>query len=91
MQTIYKYKVEATDHPNVILPAHAEILSARAIGDDIYIWARVDPEQLGIARQLAIYGTGHPVQLSASQLRFIDTVLMYDGRLVFHVFEVTGF
>lgn len=90
MQTIYKYKVEATDLPSVIMPVYADILSARAIGDEIYVWATVDDTHPTIARQLAVYGTGHKIDENLN-LRFIDTVIMYDGKLVFHVFEVNGF
>jgi hypothetical protein len=51
----------------------------------------VDTDHTPVARQLAVYGTGHSITWDPTALRFIDTVLMYGGSLVFHVFEVTGF
>lgn len=90
MKTIYKYLVEP-GHSDITLPLGAEVLSARAIGDQVFVWAKVDTdEQRETTRTLAVYGTGHPMA-NLKTLRFIDTVIMYEGVLVFHVFEVAEF
>ena len=87
MNTIYKYELEVTDKQEISLPPKASILSAQVQGGRICLWVGLETDDLHLAepRDIRIHGTGHPI---AESLRFIDTVQLSGGSLVFHVFEV---
>lgn len=84
MQTVYKYPLPHQRDVTIELPRGAEILSVGAQDDNAVLWARADPHQPKVIRKLRIIGTGHP----DADGTFIGTILLHDGRLVFHVFEV---
>ena len=88
MNTIYKYGLALIDSQEVMLPPAALILSAQVQGAKIYIWVELDTTEIALAepRVIRIHGTGHPVPTKGS--RFIDTLQLSGGSLVFHVFEV---
>jgi hypothetical protein len=88
MQTIWKYILEAVDQQFLELPLHTEILSVANQGDNIVLYALVNPEiKTTKNHRIEVYGTGHQIQDSnLSDLKFLGTVLMYNGSLVFHVF-----
>ena len=91
MTTIYKYELEVTDSQEISLPPSASILSAQVQQGKVCLWVRLYPAELYLAdaREIRIYGTGHPIEPTLN-LRFIDTVQLANGSLVFHVFEVLG-
>ncbi len=85
-KTIYKYPLVVTDFQTVSLPVDAEILTVQTQGGNPCMWALVDPTQTEKeGRNIAIFGTGHPVNCDV--IRYISTFQLYDGELVFHVFE----
>lgn len=85
--TIYKYKLEIRDNQTVNMPHGSKILTAQVQGDDVCLWALVDPDQsLTDDRKIRIHGTGHLIK-GADKLKYISTIQMHDGRLIFHVFE----
>jgi hypothetical protein len=92
MKTIYKYTLNIEDEPILLLPAGAQILSVNSQetrnGEKLFLWALVDPETKETGRYFRIYGTGHPIdEADLSRLRFIGTVSMRGGALIWHVFE----
>lgn len=98
-EEIWKFPISletlsATSEPIVELPTGARVISAQAQGNDLCLWAIVDPTQEKRARQFSIYGTGHPVigfsHPIIKERNFIGTVQFYDGTLVLHVFENKG-
>ena len=48
------------------------------------MWCLVDPEKEKGLRNIIVNGTGHQITHEA---KFIGTFQMYDGSLVFHVFD----
>lgn len=80
--TIWKFEIK----PNVDLdiPKGGEVLSAGAIGDDIFIWVRVDPKAETEKRRYIAYGTGHKLPKNRC-MEFVGTVATDDGRIS-HVF-----
>lgn len=90
-ETIYKYPLEAhITAQKVLLPKNAEILSAGVQGNEtINIWVKVDPnEPVQEERQLLVFPTGGDIYARDEvTLRFINTVQLLGGRLIFHVFE----
>ena len=88
VKKVLKYELPMNDFVEVDIPAGAQVVSVQSQGDGLYIWALVDPlEEITTRRIFRIAGTGHPIT-DPEKLRFIGTVLMYRGGLVFHVFEV---
>ena len=87
MKTIFKYKLGTTDHQDIEFPKDTELISAQAIGEELYIWAKVDPEQHMEKREIRVIGTGHTVY-DDEKLRHLGTTQMFGGTLIWHVFEV---
>ena len=89
MRTIYKYALDAKGEQIIDMPGDALILSAQVQNGTICLWALVNPGAAPTQHKIAVFGTGHPFDLTDSW-RFIGTVQMHGGALVFHVFEDLG-
>lgn len=90
MKQIWKYQIPVVDMQGVQMPEGAEILSAQIQEpQQLCLWVLVDPSKRKVERCITIHGTGHIV-LQPENKRFIDTVQLMDGQLVFHVFELKG-
>ena len=87
MKSINKYTLLITKDETVLdLPLNSEILSAKEQFGDICIWVKVDLGESTLeSRKFVIYGTGH--KIDKDNLKFIDTVLLFNGSFVLHVFE----
>jgi hypothetical protein len=83
MKTIWKFQVLPNE--NVSMPKGATILSAGVQGEDIFIWALVDPDAPRLDRLISVYGTGHTILGDPGA--FIGSVMMHGGTFVFHVFD----
>lgn len=85
MTTIYKYLLKP-DQDCYQLPQGAEILSAGAQGDDLCVWAKVDPDKPLTNFFFEVFGTGHEMKPpKGGERKFLQTVFM--GSLVWHVFQ----
>lgn len=92
MKTVYKYDVPMQDNVTLSLPKGARVLKIAPQGQDLKLWALVDPEEKKHMQvRFSIHGTGHPVD--PTDKVFIDTVfLTIRGHdLVFHVFAEDKF
>lgn len=88
MKRVYKYQLEIKDEVLVSMPKDAKILTVQVQNGRPCIWASVDPSSSDMEiRKFRIAGTGHPVEDSIIE-NYIGTVQMYEGKLVFHVFEI---
>jgi hypothetical protein len=85
-KTIWKYKLTPDGLITIEMPKGAQVLSVKPQGDDVCLWALVDPSAEVKDRKFMIFGTGHDVP--NIDLCFIDTFMLFEGGLVFHVFEV---
>jgi len=85
MKTIYKYPVEINDDIRVSMPIDSEILCVQIQYDTPCIWALVDTNKNDTFRNFRWYGTGHNVKDNPG--KYIGTVQMMEGKLVFHLFE----
>lgn len=89
MRSVYRYPLQLVDEQEIELPDGAEILSIqRREGrvDAVDLWALVDPSAPPVKRRFHVVGTGHKVLFRG---RFLATVQIHHGQLVFHVFEST--
>jgi hypothetical protein len=86
---IYRYELELIGDPSVPMPKGAQVLSVSTERDRLECWALVDPMVAEIElREFRVVGTGNPAPEDLG--RFIGTVLVYGGHLVFHVFEAAS-
>ncbi len=86
---VYKYVIQPGDyHPRIEMPIGAELLHLAMQGEQLCLWALVDPAAPPITRTFRILATGDTIVEHESRVTHIGTVLMAEGRLVFHVFEI---
>lgn len=84
---IWKYELVPTDAQVIAMPTGAKVLSVQAQGDAACVWALVDTDAVSFTnRYFYIVGTGNPADHIDAK-GFIGTVQVYNGTLVFHVFE----
>lgn len=88
MKSVWKFDIAWSDGAtSVSMPFGAKILSAQIQQDILRVWAlcNVDEVMHG-PRNFRIFGTGHSIPDNL-KLRFLSTVQLCGGGLVFHVFE----
>lgn len=82
---VYKYYLQVVDDQRIML--RGKPLSAVVQGDAIVVYALYSEEVEPQSYLFHISGTGHPIPDTIIQeYAFLDTVLMYGGKLVFHIF-----
>lgn len=87
---IYKYLVDGTSVP-ISMPRGAQILHVAVQEGRPYLWALVDLAVPEAKRLLRVVGTGHPLPSADSTEPlgvYVGTVLMLEGTLVLHVFDL---
>lgn len=91
-KTIWKYVLvpkRGTFNILIDIPKGATVLTAREQGDDICIWAEVNPEEpFEETRIFEVFGTGHemPIDMKIDR-KYIGTASIRGGYLIFHVYE----
>lgn len=100
MLTIHKYVFNPQDEVILQMPCGANIISCQNQFDTITIWALVDTSRPKEKRTLMVVPTGgeitrpidgQPVNEDTAYLRFLGTVQLRNGALVYHVFDVTQY
>lgn len=86
MKTVYKYTIEPVPGQIIEMPEGAEILCVQTqYGDNICIWAAVDPKAPSVRRAIEILVTGGTVV--SIDGKYIGTVQLIGGTLVLHVYD----
>jgi len=91
-RVIWKFPLSANTTQGVSMPKDAEILSVQVNRGVICLWALCDPDAEVEDRAFAVFGTGHrysDVIFDKFADRYIGTVQMGSGVLVWHVLEAT--
>lgn len=84
-RVVHKFAVSFLgDLGPVQMPVGAEVLHADCQGNQVFVWALVDPDAEMETRRFGVFGTGHPVPEDA---RHIGTCIERNWGLVWHVFE----
>lgn len=87
MKKIFKYIIPVEDIVTELeIPLGGEILSCLTQDDEVCIWVKVDPNARLVTRSFKTVGTGH--QFRDEHTHYIGTVLIFNGTLVFHLFEL---
>lgn len=93
MMTVWKYPLSIEDRQTIDMPRGTRALSVQVQHGELTVWALVDDDQ---RENLApvnflITGTGNPIQgLAFESWRFLSTVQLMQGQMVFHVFVQDG-
>jgi len=69
------------------MPVQAEILKVATQKGFPCMWVMVDPDAHKEARSFTTIGTGHGINTSVGELKYLDTYQTDDGYLVWHLFE----
>lgn len=85
MITIYKYQFEIAGRVEIEMPAGANVLSIQLQDDKPTVWAMVETTYSLERRVFRIYGTGHKLDMFATEGRYLGTIQL-EG-LVWHIFE----
>ena len=88
MLKVFKYHIRIDDYLEIDLPEQAKILTVDTQRGTPYMWVLCNPELPIITRKFKIAGTGHPIEEEPDNLNHIGTFQLYNGDLIFHVFEV---
>ena len=87
MHKIYKYSIRQGTS-KILLPKNADILCVKIQNDRPTLWALVDVDtEEREERVIRVLATGFDSVENPGTLKFIDTVLLAGGQLVYHVFE----
>jgi hypothetical protein len=87
MLTVHKYPIPLDDIVEIEMPKGAQVLCIDTQHELLQCWALVNPEMPVAKRKFRIAGTGHPI-LSHHTSKYINSVQMRGGGLVFHIFEI---
>ncbi len=87
MKTIWKYELLPNRMQTVDIPFDGRILTVQTRGDNVpLMWVLVDPDMPMQERCLGIYTTNTAVPDEPG--RYVNTFLIYEGTLEFHLFEM---
>lgn len=90
MKAVYKYSLRVYDRQVVCLPKGSKILSVGEQNGQIRLWVLVETLESNMkAHTIIIHGTGHCAN-DVIGSRFIGTVMLNGGQIVFHVFVKEG-
>ena len=86
---ILKYNIQLKDFCHINLPMSADILTVTEQHGNVVLYARVwDDQREEVTRTIYVVGTGRNVPEDA---RYISTVSLSNGGLMFHVMESMNF
>lgn len=86
-KVIYKYELGLGDS-EIDMPAGAQILTVHQQNNVVTLWALVDPSKEPVKRSFLVVGTGKFFTCEPHYV-FIGTVFVFNGTIVFHVFNTT--
>jgi len=85
MNRVCKYEFPITDLFAIVMPKGAEVLCVQTQYGVPRMWARVDDLQPSAEYYFRLVGTGHAMPPETG--KYIGTIQLQGGELVFHVFE----
>ncbi len=91
VETIWKYEIEVNDSISIEMPKGARGIHVGVQLDDfngkekVCLWAVVNPKNIIETRRFVVRGTGH--SFKGEEGEHLGTFMLYEGALVFHLFE----
>ncbi|MGZ4161015.1 MAG: DUF7352 domain-containing protein [Neobacillus sp.] len=88
MYTVWKYTLNATQKQQIDMPLGSKILNAELQHEEIVLYALINKADVGMTedREIIVLGTGHEIDEDLTKYQFVNTVVMNNGYLMFHVF-----
>lgn len=87
MKSIWKYPLRPEDLQKVRMPTGAKALTVQVQAEVPCLWALVETDEVTTAMYpVWMHGTGHRADKAARDGRYLSTVQMMGGSLVFHFF-----
>jgi len=87
MKIIFKYAIKWRGATTVKMPLGAKVIHADAQGDELVLWAIVNPNTEVIEKTFEVFYTGEEIFSFEHPYSHISTI-QSDG-LVYHIFEIT--
>lgn len=88
METVWKYPIPVQDEVVLSVPEGAHPLSVQVQNGELCVWMFVSSDRPLVKRVLRVAGTGHALSSEVRPGKFIGTVQLAAGMLVFHVFDL---
>lgn len=85
MKRIFKYPVPVDDSFSLELPIGSHILCVQMQKSEPVMWIECNPDAIKTVRYFYLFGTG--MEVSEKAVRYIGTIQMLAGGLIFHLFE----
>lgn len=93
-KTVFKFPVPRDNTGTLIdVPLGSKVLHGdyQQHADGLFVWVEIDTdEKTREVREVICLGTGRllpPMEIGTTEWRFVNTFLMHEHRLVFHVYE----
>jgi len=86
MMEVWKYILTDAEGTEIEMPKGAKIIHFDTQHGMPCIWVLVDPKAPKEIRKFKVYGTGH--EITDKIISHIGKVLIAEGNLVFHAFEI---
>lgn len=85
-QSVWKFPLQVADEQIIEVPLGAKPLNAEMQNDELCLWMLVNPAVEKVTKKVHIHGTGHKVSDFVTVGDYVDSFMMLNGSLVFHVF-----
>lgn len=83
-KVIWKYQLRSGAN-EVEMPASAKILTAQMQGEQLVLWALVNPKREKVGRFIFVYGTGEPLPVEPGE--YVASVQTHGGAFIWHVVD----
>jgi hypothetical protein len=90
MKTIWKFPLKIADRQEVAMPADAKALTVQLQGGVPCLWALVDSGNPPKQYPVWMHGTGHDATDASYMGRYLSTIQIKGGALIFHFFIRDG-
>ena len=90
--TIWKFPIEIKDELEIEIPSPAIPLTFQMQNSNSVptLWCLVDPEMGMVKKKFRLVGTGHKIDKSLEELKYIGTTQLLHGMLIYHLFEIVS-
>ncbi len=86
MKKIFKYLLAMVDYQTIDIKKPAILLSVEEQNDGVMLYALVDDLEDSIPVDVRIIRTGNPITDDIENYKFLGTIKLAKGRLMFHIF-----
>lgn len=85
-QSVWKFPLRVEDEQTIEVPVGTEPLKAEMQNGELCLWMLVDTDVSFCRKKVLVFGTGHKVNDTIDRSDYVDSFMMHNGALVFHVF-----